>query len=94
MRNAREQLLRSCIKKLNKNVPKEIQVRFVVTYNTTKLNLFVNKEDPITKLASSFACCPGCYHDCTGKTERILWERINEHGYFDKVSMIYNHSTN
>ena len=38
--------------------------------------------------------CPGCHHDYIGKTERTLWERINEHGYRDKDSVIYNHITN
>ena len=29
-----------------------------------------------------------------GKTERTLWERLNQHSYRDKDSVIYNHSTN
>ena len=36
----------------------------------------------------------GCHHDYIGKTGRTLWERINEHGYRDKGSVIYNHITN
>ena len=98
MGNAGEQLVKSCIKKLKRNIRKEVQVRFVVTYNTNKLNFFTNKKDCITKLASSFVVYhfryPVCHQDYIGKTERTLWERINEHGYCDKNSVIYNHITN
>ena len=38
--------------------------------------------------------CPGCHNDYIGKTERILWERINEHGYRNKNNVIYNHIYN
>ena len=97
MGNAGEQLVKSCIKKLKRNTRKEIQVKFV-TYNTTKLSFFTNIKDCITKLAFSFVVyhfrCPGCHHDYIGKTETTLWERINEHGYRDKDSVIYNHITN
>ena len=52
---AGKQLVRSCIKKLKRNIRKEVQVKFVVTYNTTKLSFFTNSKDRITKLASSNA---------------------------------------
>ena len=91
-------LVRSCIKKLKRSIGKEVQVKFVATYNTTKLSFFANTKDRIVKLASSFfayhICCPGCHHDYIGKTERALLERINEPGYRDKYSVIYNHITN
>ena len=32
-------------------------------------------------------------NDYIGKKESTLWERINEHGYCDKDSVIYNHIT-
>ena len=73
MENAGEQLVKSCIKKLKRNTRKEVQVKFVVTYNTIKLNFFTNTKR---------------------ERERTLWERINEHGYRGKDSMIYNHITN
>ena len=38
--------------------------------------------------------CPGCHNDYIAKTERILWERINEHGYRNKNNVIYNHIIN
>ena len=81
MGNAGEQPVRSCIKKLKKNISKDVQVRFGATYNTVKLNLFINTKDPITKLAFSFVVyhfrCPRGYHDYIEKTGKTLWERIN-----------------
>ena len=57
-----EQPFKSCIQKLKSNVWEEIQVKFIVRYNTTKLRFFTNTKDCITKLASSFVvyhfCCP------------------------------------
>ena len=79
MGNAGEELIKSCIKKLKRNIRKEVQVKFVVTYNTTKLTFFTNMKDRITNI---------------GKTERTLCECINEHGYREKDSMINNHITN
>ena len=91
-------LVKSCNKKLKINIRKEFQVKFVVTYNTTKLSFFTNTKDCIAKLAFSFVVyyfsCPGCHHDYIGKTERTLWERINEHGYRDNDSVTYDHVTN
>ena len=52
---AGKQLVRSCINKLKRNIRKEVRVKFVVTYNTTKLSFFTNSKDRITKLASSNA---------------------------------------
>ena len=91
MRNAGKQLVRRCIKKLERNIRKEVQVKFVLSF-------FNNMKDRITNLASSFIaydfCCPGCHHNYTGKKGRTLWKRINEHGYRDRDSVIYNHITN
>ena len=42
MGNAGEQLVKSCIKKFKRNTRKEVQVKFVVTYSTIKLNFFTN----------------------------------------------------
>ena len=98
MGNAGEQLANSCITKLKRYIPKEVQVKFVVTCNTTKLSFFTNMKAPTTKLASSFTvyhfCCPWCYHNCIGKKKRKLWRRINKHGYHIKDSMINKHITN
>ena len=54
MVDAREQLVRSCNKELMKNIRMEIQVKFVVVYNTTKLVFFYKCGNLITKLSSSF----------------------------------------
>ena len=43
MGNAGEQLARSCIKKLKRNIRREFQVKFVVTYNRTKAFLQIRK---------------------------------------------------
>ena len=84
--------------KRRRNIRKEVQVKFVVTYNATELSFFTNTKDHITKLGSSFVVyhfrCPGCHHNYIGKTEKTLWERINEHGYRNKNSVIYNHIIN
>ena len=50
-----KQLVRSCIKKLKRNIRKEVQIKFVATYNTPKLSFLTNSKDRITKLASSNA---------------------------------------
>ena len=47
MGNAGEQLVRSCIKKLKRNIRKDVQVKFVGTYNTTKLSF--NKQTLVNK---------------------------------------------
>ena len=64
MRHAGKQLLRRCIKKLERNIRKEVQVKFVLSF-------FNNMKDRITNLVSSFIaydfCCPGCHHNYTGK---------------------------
>ena len=75
MRNGSEQPVKSCIKKLKrKKIQKKIRVKFVVTYNATKLSFFTNTKDRITKLASSFVvyhfCCPGFHHDYIEKKKK------------------------
>ena len=98
MGNAGRQFVKSCLKKIKRNIQKEDQVKFAVTFNITKLSFLTSTKDRIPKLASSFVVyhfrCPGCRHDYIGKTKRTLWERINEHGYRDKDNVIYNHITN
>ena len=70
MRYAEEQLIRSCIKKLKISIRKEVQVKFVVTYNTTKLSFFTNSKDRITKLAYSNMF----YHFFSRMSPRLHWK--------------------
>ena len=43
MGNAGEQLVRSCVKTLNRNIRKEVEVKVAVTYNTTEAFLQIQK---------------------------------------------------
>ena len=96
--NAGDLLVKKCIKTLKRNIRKETKVAFVVSYATTKVSFYTNTKDRIDKLANSFIvyefCCPGCSKRYIGKTERTFMERINEHAYKDKKSVVYNHITN
>ena len=91
-------LVKKCIRTLKKNTKKNVRVTFVVTYNTTKLSFYTNTKDRIDKLAHSYIvykfCCPGCSKSYIGKTERTFFERINEHAFKDKNSVVYNHVNN
>ena len=49
MGNAGEQLFQGWIKKLKRNIWKEVQVKFVVTYNTNR-SFLTNAKDPIIPL--------------------------------------------
>ena len=95
---AEEILVKKCIRTLKKNIKKDVRVTFVVTYNTTKLSFYTNTKDRIDKLAHSYIvykfCCPGCSKSYIGKTERTFFERINEHAFKDKNSVVYNHVNN
>ena len=71
-------LVKSCIGILRKNIKKYVRVTFAVTYNTTKLNVYTKTEDRIDKLATSYIVCKFCK---TVRTERTLFERINEHAF-------------
>ena len=71
-------LVKSCIGILRKNIKKYVRVTFAVTYNTTKLNVYTKTEDRIDKLATSYIVCEFCK---TVRTERTLFERINEHAF-------------
>ena len=55
-------------------------------------------KDQIPKLMKSYVVyqfnCPGCNGSYTGKTERNLCTRTEEHTCSDKESAIYNHMSN
>ena len=95
---AGEMLVKKCIRSLKRNIKKDVTFQFVVTYNKTKLSFYTNTKDCIDKLAHSYLVCkfcfPGCSNNYTGKTERTFFERINEHAFKDKNSVVYNHVNN
>ena len=39
-------------------------------------------------------CFSGCSKSYIGKMERIFFERVNEHAFKDKNSVVYNHINN
>ena len=47
MGNAGGKLVRSCIKKHRSNIRKKVHIKFVVTYNTTKLNFLQIRKIPL-----------------------------------------------
>ena len=95
---AGEMLVKKSIRTLKKNIKNDVTVTFVVTYNTTKLSIYTNTKDRIDKLAHSYIvykfCCPGCSKSYICKTERTFFERINEHVFKYKNSVVCNHINN
>ena len=80
---------------LKKTIKKDQDVSFTVTYNTTKLSLYTNTKDRIDILAHSCViyqfCCRECSKRNIGKTEGTSFERIDEHAFKGKNSVVYNH---
>ena len=91
-------LTKKCIRSLKKNIKKDVRVTFVVTYHTTKSSFYTNTKDGIDKLAHHYIvykfCCPGCSNSYIGKTERSYLERVNEHVFKDKNSVVYSYVNN
>ena len=91
-------LAKKCITSLKRNIKKDVRFQFVVTYNKTKLSFYANTKDCIDKLAHSYIVYkfryPGCSSNYIGKTEGTIFERINEHVFKDKNSMVHNHINN
>ena len=92
-------MVKSCIKKLYKSFKREINVKFVTHYKTTKMSFFTNAKDKKPSVSQSSVvymfACPGCSCNYIGKTERTLHERADEHAYSNKKSnkqnAIYEH---
>ena len=89
------QMVKSCIRKIKRNLVKDKQVNFKILFNTTKLSYFCNAKDAVPFLNKSFVVyqfkCPGCSSTYIGKTERTLFERSAEHAHYDTQSAVYNH---
>ena len=97
--NPGDRIVKNCIKKLYKCFKKEVTVKFVLYYQTTKLCYFTNTKDKTPFLSQSsviynFVCpvCKSCY---VGKTDRTLHESTKENAYAkgnkNEQSEIYEH---
>ena len=92
-------MVKKCIKKLYKSFKREINVKFVAHYKTTKISFFTNTKDKTPSLSQSSVVykftCPGYGCNCIRKTERTLHQRTEEHAYPNKKSneqsAIYKH---
>ena len=73
------------MKKLYKCFKKEVTVKFVLHYQTTKLSYFTNTKDKTPFLTQSSVVykfvCPGCKSCYVGKADRTLHDRTKEHAY-------------
>ena len=74
MENSGEQLFRNSIKKFNINIRKEVQVKLVVTYNTTRLSFLLIRK---VALANIFFCCLSFL--LPGMSPRLYWKKQREH---------------
>ena len=84
--NTGDRVVKNYMKKLYKCFKKEVTVKFVLHYQTTKLSYFTNTKDktPLSISQSSIIykfVCPGCKSCYAGKTDRTLHERAKEHAY-------------
>ena len=83
--NMGDRIVKNCIKKLYKSFKKEVTVKFVLHYQTTKLSYFTNTKDKAPFLSQLSVIykfvCPGCKSCFVGKTDRTLHERAKEHAY-------------
>ena len=95
-----ERMVKSCIKNLYKSFKREIYVKFLTHYKTTKMSFFPSTKDRTPNLSQSSVgykfTCPGCSCSCIGKTERTLHERTEEHHVYpnkksNEQSAIYEH---
>ena len=73
------------LEKLYKCFKKEVTIKSVHRYQTTKLSYFTNTKDKSPFLSQSSVIykfvCPGCKSCYVGKTDCTLHERTKEHAY-------------
>ena len=90
-----ENMVQSFIKKVKKMLKPGKKVNFKVRYRTTPLLAFTGVKDPTPFLNKSNVVykisCPGCGSSYIGKTDRTLFERISEHAWTDKSSIVRQH---
>ena len=83
--NTADRIVKNCKKEFYKCFKKEVTVKFVLNYQTTKLCYFTNTKGKTPFSSQSSVVykfvCPGCKSCYVGKTDRILHERTEEHAY-------------
>ena len=81
-------MVKSCIKKIYKSFKRQINIKFVTHYKTTKISFFANAKGITPTLSQSSLVYkftrPGCSCNYIGKTERTLHKRTEEHAYPNK----------
>ena len=64
---------------------KEVTIKYVLRYQTTKLSYFTNTKDKTSFLSQSSVTykfvCPGSKSSYIGKTDRTLHQRTKENHY-------------
>ena len=77
--NTGDRIVKNCIKKLYKCFKKEVPVKFVIHYQTTKLCYFTNTKDKTPFLSQllfvNVFVFPGCKSCYVGKTDSTLHDR-------------------
>ena len=90
-----ESVILRCKKRLFKLFKTDLNIKFHVHLQSTKLCFFTSNKDKIPHLSSSNVVyhfeCPGCMISYIGKTETTLFNRTKEHGWRDKNSAIWKH---
>ena len=93
-----QSIFRSCVLKIKRHLKKGKVVKFKLLNDITKIGMYCNVKDSTPMLCRSNLVykfqCPGCCSSYIGKTERTLFERLNEHGWYDKNSAIFQHLLN
>ena len=90
-----ENIVQRCKRRLQKLFKKEKNVKFDVSFQTTKISFYNNNKDTLPKLSNSNVIyeytCPGCSKKYIGKTESTLFNRTKEHGWKQKDSSVHKH---
>ena len=83
--NTGDKIVKNCIKILYKCFKKEVTVKFLLHYKTTKLCYFTNTKGKTPFLSQSLVIfkfvCPLCTSCYAGKTDRTLHKRTKELAY-------------
>ena len=83
-------MVKLCIRKLYKSFKREINIKFVTHYKTTKILFFANAKSKTPTLSQSSGVykftCPSGSCNYIGKTEQTLHERTEENAYLSKKS--------
>ena len=91
-----ESLVKTCIKKIRRNLNKP--VKFIVVYQTKNVSYFLSNKDKIPDVSRNNVIyeitCPGCNKRYIGKTERCLGKRLLEHSSDFQNSAVAQHFSN